>query len=43
MFERLKRMIKSVETPKDVQKWQKKLDDARAQYETELKNMKKYQ
>ena len=44
MFERFKRMIKkSVETPKDVAKWQKRLDDARAQYETELKNMKKYQ
>ena len=43
MFERLKRMIKSVETPKDVQKWQKRLDDARVQYETELKNMKKHQ
>ena len=43
MFERIKRMFKSVETPKDVQKWQKRLDDARAQYEKELKDMKKYQ
>jgi len=44
MFERFKRMIKkSVETPKDVAKWQKRLDDARTQYEKELKNMKKYQ
>ena len=44
MFERFKRMIKkSVETPKDVAKWQKRLDDARVQYEKELKNMKKYQ
>ncbi len=36
-------MLKSVETPKDVQKWQKRLEDARSQYEKELKNMKKYQ
>jgi len=36
-------MFKSVETPKDVQKWQKRLEDARNQYEKELKNMKKYQ
>ena len=44
MFERLKRMIKkSVETPKDVAKWQKRLEDARNQYEKELKNLKKYQ
>ena len=43
MFERIKRMFKSVETPKDVQKWQKRLEDARNQYERELKNMKKYQ
>jgi len=44
MFERLKRMIKkSVETPKDVAKWQKRLEDARNQYERELKNLKKYQ
>ena len=43
MFERIKRMFKSVETPKDVQKWQKRLEDARNQYEKELKNMKKYQ
>ena len=39
MFERIKRMFKSVETPKDVQKWQKRLEDARNQYEKELKNM----
>jgi hypothetical protein len=43
MFERIIRMFKSVETPKDVQKWQKRLEDARNQYEKELKNMKKYQ
>ena len=47
MFERLKRMINKtkdkLETPKDVQKWQKRLEDARNQYERELKNMKKYQ
>ena len=43
MFKRLKKMKKSIETPKDVQKWAKRLESCKAQYETERKNMKKYQ
>ena len=47
MFERLKKMINktknTLETPKDVQKWQSKLDFARSQYEDQLNNMKKYE
>ena len=43
MFKRFKKMVKSIETPKDVQKWQKRLESCRAQYENERKNMKKYQ
>ena len=47
MFERLKKMINNtkakLETPKDVKKWQDKLDFARTQYEDQLKNMKKYE
>lgn len=44
MFERLKRMIKkTVETPKDVARWQSKLDFARSQYEDQLKSYKKYE
>ena len=47
MFERLKRMINKtkdkLETPKDVQKWQSKLDFARTQYEDQLKAMKTYE
>ena len=47
MFERLKKMMNkaktAIETPKDVQKWQSKLDFARSQYEDQLKNMKKYE
>ena len=47
MFERFKRMLqktkKTIETPKDVQKWQSKLEFAKSQYETELKNMKTFQ
>lgn len=44
MFERLKRMIKkNIEIPKDVQMWAARLQECKAQYENELKNMKKYQ
>ena len=47
MFERFKKMVKrtkdKLETPKDVQKWQSKLDFARSQYEEQLSNMKKYE
>ena len=47
MFERLKKMINKtkdkLETPKDVQKWQSKLDFARTQYEDQLKAMKTYE
>ena len=44
MFKRLKRMIKkSIETPKDVQKWADRLETCKSQYEKEQKNMKKYQ
>ena len=44
MFKRLKRMIKkSIETPKDVQKWADRLETCKFQYEKEQKNMKKYQ
>jgi len=47
MFERFKRMINKtknrLETPKDVQKWQSKLDFARTQYESQLKAMKTYE
>ena len=47
MFEGLKKMLnktkKQIETPKDVQKWQSKLDSARSQYEEQLKNMAKYE
>ena len=44
MFERLKRMVKkSIETPKDVKKWQQKLEVAKNQYNNEINNMKKYQ
>ncbi len=44
VFGRIKRMVKkSIETPKDVQKWAKRLENAKTQYETELENMKKYQ
>ena len=49
MFEGVKKMIDNMkkavkdkmETPKDVQQWQSKLDNARSQYETQLKNMAK--
>lgn len=43
MFKRLKRMIKDIETPKDVLKWQKRLAVCKAQYEKERKNMKTYE
>ena len=43
MFERFKKMVKNIETPKDVQKWQKRLETCKAQYEGERNNMKKYQ
>ena len=43
MFERFKKMVKNIETPKDVQKWQKRLETCKAQYDTERKNMKTYQ
>lgn len=47
MFERLKKMMNkaktAIETPKDVQKWQSKLDFARSQYDEQLKAMKKYE
>ena len=47
MFERLKKMINNtkdkLETPKDVAKWQGKLDFARSQYEDQLKSMKTYE
>ena len=44
MFERLKRMVKkSIETPKDVKKWQQKLEVAKNQYNNEINNMKTYQ
>ena len=47
MFEGLKKMLnktkKQLETPKDVQKWQSKLDSARSQYEEQLKSMAKYE
>lgn len=43
MFERFKKMVKSIETPKDVQKWQKRLETCRAQYDNERKMMKTYE
>ena len=43
MFERLKKMIKNIETPKDVQKWANRLEMCKSQYEKELKNMKTYE
>lgn len=43
MFERFKKMKKSIETPKDVQKWQKRLETCKSQYSNERTNMKKYQ
>ena len=51
MFETAKKVVKkminkakvAVETPKDVQKWQSKLDFARSQYEEQLSAMKKYE
>ena len=47
MFERFKKMLNrtkdKLETPKDVMKWQKKLDDARAQFENQLSSMKTYE
>ena len=47
MFERFKKMVNKtkdkLETPKDVQKWQSKLDFARTQYEDQLKAMKTYE
>ena len=47
MFERFKKMLKKtkdkLETPKDVMKWQSKLDFARAQFENQLDNMKTYE
>ena len=43
MFKRLKKMIKNMETPKDVQKWAAKLENCKAQYSKELKNMKTYE
>ena len=43
MFKRLKKMIKNIETPKDVQKWAKRLENCKAQYSKELKNMKMYE
>lgn len=44
MFERLKRMVnKNIEIPKDVKMWAARLSTCKAQYENELKRMKKYQ
>lgn len=43
MFKRLKKMIKNIETPKDVQKWARRLENCKAQYTKELKNMKMYE
>ena len=47
MFERFKKMLKNtkdkLETPKDVMKWQNKLDEARSQFEDQLSNMKTYE
>ena len=38
MFRRFKRMIKkSIETPTDVQKWARRLENCKRQYESELK------
>ena len=34
---------KSIETPTDVQKWARRLENCKRQYESELKNMKLYQ
>lgn len=47
MFEGLKKMLNKtknkMETPKDVMKWQSKLDFARTQYEKQLSSMKTYE
>ena len=43
MFKRLKKMINKMETPKDVQKWANRLENCKAQYGNELKNMKTYE
>ena len=40
MFKRLKKMIKTIETPKDVVAWAKKLENCKNQYGKELKAMK---
>lgn len=43
MFKRLKKMIKTIETPKDVSMWQKRLENCKNQYGNELKNMKTHE
>lgn len=43
MFKRLKKMIKNIETPKDVQKWARRLENCKNQYSKELNNMKNYE
>ena len=40
MFKRLKKMIKTIEIPKDVAKWAKRLENCKNQYGKELKSMK---
>ncbi len=40
MFKRLKKMIKNIETPKDVTKWAKRLENCKNQYGKELSSMK---
>jgi len=44
MFKWVKRMVKDkIETPKDVQKWAARLENARTQYAEALKDMKTYE
>ena len=43
MFERFKKMIKNIETPKDVKKWADRLENCKSQYGKELKDMKAYE
>ena len=43
MFKRLKKMVKNIEIPRDVLKWQKRLAVCKSQYEKERKNMKTYE
>lgn len=43
MFKRLKRMINKMETPKDVAKWARRLENCKEQYGKELKDMKTYE